>query len=154
MSGYGGLSKSGLSNWQWHNFSKYWQRIGHLYAGLKQLGHTPALCLSYPSVHTVAKGAPVFAVYPYLPDATVEAVSVNLDPLIYPQMGNKLSPILDRYTRNGKNEMIIFKPGGLRSDLRGVFAAQFPRQVSDLQGIFPEFTVRLANKLTGYRHIF
>jgi peptidoglycan/xylan/chitin deacetylase (PgdA/CDA1 family) len=154
MAGYGDLSRNGLSDWQWHNFSRYWQRVGHLYDALKQIGHTPALCLSCPSVSSGAIGAPVFAVYPYLPTVSTDTVSVDFDPLTCSQRGNKLLSVLEHYTSNGRDKIIVFRPGGFSSDLAGMTAAVCPSQGSDLMGIFPEMAVRFAKRLTGYRHIF
>lgn len=148
MAGYGGLPRTGLSNWQWHNLSKYWQRVGHLYTSLKQLGHTPALCLS------CLKDAPVFAVYPYLPDNPTEVVSVNFDPLTCKRMDSKLLSVLDQYASDGTGKTIMFKSGSFGNDVQGVYVASRPRQASDWLGLVPEVTARLVSRLTGHRHVF
>jgi len=148
MAGYGGLPKNGLSNWQWHHFSKYWQRVGHLYTSLKRLGYTPALCLSCPP------NAPVFAVYPHLPDTPAEVVSVNLDPIAYDPSDRKLLSVLDQYANGAANKIAAFSPGSLGEDVKGVYAALHPKRASDWLGLLPEVTIWLVNRLTGSRRIF
>ena len=148
MVGYEGLPQNGLSNWQWHNFSKYWQRVGHLYTSLKRLGYTPSLCLSCPET------APVFAVYPHLPDISTEVISLNLDPIAYGPSDRNLLSILDQYASGVAKKIVAFSPGSLGNDIKAVYTALHPKQASDWLGLFPEVFIRLVYRFTGYRHIF
>ncbi len=148
MIGYGDWPKNGLSNWQWHNFSKYWQRIGHLYTSLKQLGHSPALCLTCP------EDAPVIAVYPYLPNTPSEIVPVNFDPITCHYTDSKLSSLLNQYAGDGAHKTIVFRPGSFGNNVKSMCLIMRPRQPSDWLGIFPEVAIRFIAQLTGYRHVF
>lgn len=154
MAGYGGLPKNGLSSWQWHSLAKYWQRVGQIHAGLKRLGHAPALCLTYPPVSSGANDAPVFAVYPYFPDTLSGAVTLNFDPIAPGLSESELLSVLGQYADDGANKPIVFKSSGLRNDVKGICAASYPKNASDWLGLLPEVTVRLVSRFTGYRRIF
>jgi hypothetical protein len=94
------------------------------------------------------------AVYPYLPDTPSEVVSVNFDPLTYPDTDSKLSSLLNQYVGDGVNKTIVFRPGSVGNDVKGVYAILRPRQLSDWLGMFPEVAIRFTTRLTGHRHVF
>ncbi len=147
MIGYSGLSNDGLSDWQWHNFAKYWLRVGHLYTILKQSGHTPALCLTYPDDDQT----PIFAIYPHLPDQVSTAVSIHLDPLSYQLNDKNFLALLQEHTNN---KLTIFKPGSFGNNVKAICKTLHPQQFSDWVGIFPEIGTRLILKFSGDRHVF
>jgi hypothetical protein len=148
MVGYGNLPKKGLPNWLWNNFSRYWQRIGHLYLSLQRLGHVPALCFSCPN------NAPVVAIYPYLPDTSSEVVLLKHDPLAYDYQDSDFLALLSHYINDKASKTIVFGPGNFLDQAMGIYMTLHPKVLSDWLGLGPEVAVRLIARLTKGRHIF
>jgi hypothetical protein len=129
----------------WHHTPRYQQRVGYLYQTLARSGRQPALCLRPPTE------APVYAIYPHLPEEATQLQVIADDPLLLRQSGQ---PALFAPVGSEEPSVYAFMPSSYRNDLTTAARALRPQFRQDYAGLFPEAALRLMYRLIPDRHIF